>query len=107
MIEFYLSPSSIIGFSVEEFTQRFSNNDNMKRLVIHTIALNGSYSGSATNKTFEFNYNITKDGFRVNKEVNYIVEHLKTAIKSPLTCGFLIKLSSDRAHPGNLKISFE
>jgi hypothetical protein len=107
MIDMYLSPSSILGFSVNEYNQRFSSNDLMKKLVIYTNLLNGSYTGSASNKTFEFNYNITKDGFRVNKEVNYIVEHIKTAIKSPLTCGFVIKLTCDELHPGNLKISFE
>jgi hypothetical protein len=59
------------------------------------------------NKIFEFTYNITKDGFRVNKEINYIIEHLKMAIKCPLTCGFLIKLSSENIFAGNPKISFE
>ena len=106
MIEIYLSPSSIISFSVEEHINRFCNNNQIKKLIIRTNAIQ-TRNDNCGNKIFEFTYDITKDGFRVNKEINYIIDHLKMAIKCPLTCGFLIKLSSENIFAGNPKISFE
>jgi len=85
----YIPPISITKIETKEFKESWGGQNTKFFIHIHSGAASG---GASLVHTVEFN--LTKEGFQIKKEkIDPIVNRLLEAIKHPLTCGFVIKLT--------------
>lgn len=88
----YLSPVSINRIETKEVNETWGDRHNRFRINIYSgIASNGA------NMSYTVEFDLTKEGFQIKKEkIDPTINNLLEAIRHPLTCGFIIKLTYNK-----------
>lgn len=100
----FISPSSIITANFSMYEDPY-NHHHFQKILIVTKELKNHFGGGVENKSYQLEYDLTNEGFQFKKEIENVKEHLLSAMKFPLTCGFLIKFYYNK-EKGKLDVTF-